>query len=857
MRILRSNSKTSIIALILMLTIATILVALPSVTAQGSTRVSTKQSYPYLGAIPNPAGVNQPVLLHLGITDQLETTKDGYENLTVSVIDPDGEESTIGPRRTDSTGGTGATFTPTKVGTYILQARFPAQWYNFTGFNMFFGFIDKATYYKEGVSEPLELVVQEEAIIYYPGHSLPEEYWSRPVDAQLREWSTIAGNWLISGWDQPFNKLAPYNDGPETAHILWRKKLTTGGLVGGELGNQAYECGDAYEGFYDGSVIIGGVLYYNRYKAGYPTQEVVAVDLHTGEELWIKVLGNNERIAFGQNFYWDSYNYHGTFDYIWTTVGTTWNAYDAYTGVYVYSIENVPSGTMIYGPKGEIYIYTVDLTNGWMTLWNSSSSRLVIDEGSWLFMMGMQGSGTYDAQLGIEWNKTIPTGLAGSVLVTLEDRIIGGTTDSFAGVAGGPTMQLWGLNLKTGHEGELLFNTTWSRPSGNLTMVYKGASLQEGIFIISEKETTYHHAFDIDTGKLVWSTSESQYYLDSLDYWTSASMHTVLAYGKFISVGSGGIVYAYDAETGDLEWTYEAEDSYQEILWSNNWNLLIAFITDGKIYLTHTEHSPIDPKPRGAPFICLNTEDGSVVWRIDGAFRGAYWGGRAIIGDSIIATYNTYDQQIYAIGKGASATTVTAPDIAQSLDMPILIQGTVMDVSPGTKDTALQLRFPNGVPAISDEDISEWMKYVYMQFKKPEEATGVEVVFNWVDSDGTWHDLDRTKTDVSGQFSYVWTPPAEGKYTIVATFMGSEGYYASSARTAIVVGPATEKAPSAEEIADTTVGRLPAYPTSSEIAQETVTQLPAYLTIDLVILIVAAVGVVIGLIAYMALRKQK
>jgi hypothetical protein len=42
---------------------------------------------------------------------------------------------------------------------------------------------------------------------------------------------------------------------------------------------------------------------------------------------------------------------------------------------------------------------------------------------------------------------------------------------------------------------------------------------------------------------------------------------------------------------------------------------------------------------------------------------------------------------------------------------------------------------------------------------------------------------------------------------------------------------------------------MPAYPTVPEI--------PAYLTIDLIILIIAAVGVVIGLIVYMALRKQQ
>jgi len=873
MMISRSNSKISTIALILMLTISSVLAALPTVNA---TSVSTKQSYPYLGVIPNPVGVGQTVLLHVGITDQLQATEDGYENLTISIIDPDEAEITIGPLRTDATGGTGEVFTPDKVGTYTLQAHFPAQWYNYSGWT-FAGFRDMATYFKAGTSEHLELVVQEEVIEYYPGNSLPEEYWTRPIDSQLREWSPIAGNWLTSGWDLPFNKLAPYNDGPESAHILWAKTLSTGGLVGGELGEHSYEIGDAYEGFFSESVIIAGVLYYNKYKAGFPTQEVVAVDLHTGKELWTKVLGDNERLSFGQTFYWDSYNYHGTFDYLWTTVGTTWNAYDALTGNWVYSITNVPSGTNIYGPKGEIYRYTVNLAKGWVTLWNSSSSRVVVDKGTWLG--GMMGSGykAYDGALGIEWNKTLPAGLHGSVLVTLKDRIIGATVDSWAGgTTGDPTLQLWGINLKAGHEGELLFNTTWARPTGNLTMIYKGASLEEGIFIISGKETTSHHAFSIDNGKLVWSTTKSQYYLDSLDYWTSASMHTALAYGKFISVGTGGIVYAYNAETGDLEWTYNADDDYQEILWSNNWPLLIAFITDGKIYLTHTEHSPIDPRPRGAPFICLDMEDGSEIWRIGGAFRGSYWGGRAIIGDSIIATYDTYDQQIYAIGKGPSATTVTASDTTQPLGTPILIKGTVMDVSPSTEDEALRMRFPNGVPAVADESMNEWMLYVYKQFQRPEDAKGVEVVFNWIDEDGVWHDLDRTTTDMSGTYSYMWAPEAEGKYTIVATFMGSEGYYASYAETAVGVGPAAEEypdVPSAEEIAEETISQLPAYPdvpTAEEIAADAaqrtinmlpaypeIPEIPAYLTIDLAIIAAVAIAVIIGIVSYLALKKQK
>jgi hypothetical protein len=120
--------------------------------------------------------------------------------------------------------------------------------------------------------------------------------------------------------------------------------------------------GDAYELKFMGSVILNGVLYYNRFEdqgSSNTQQDVVAVDLKTGEELWVKNW-NNERLQFGQTFYWDSYNYHGVFGYLWTDSGAggfgmggtgTWKAYDPLTGRWEYTMENVPGGYNLYGPK--------------------------------------------------------------------------------------------------------------------------------------------------------------------------------------------------------------------------------------------------------------------------------------------------------------------------------------------------------------------------------------------------------------------------------------------------------------------------------------------------------------------------
>ena len=51
MKKVKLKSKTSTISLIIILTISAILVALPTVSAQ-----ATIQSYPYIGAVPNPVG---------------------------------------------------------------------------------------------------------------------------------------------------------------------------------------------------------------------------------------------------------------------------------------------------------------------------------------------------------------------------------------------------------------------------------------------------------------------------------------------------------------------------------------------------------------------------------------------------------------------------------------------------------------------------------------------------------------------------------------------------------------------------------------------------------------------------------
>jgi hypothetical protein len=220
------------------------------------------------------------------------------------------------------------------------------------------------------------------------------------------------------------------------------------------------------------------------------------------------------------------------------------------------------------------------------------------------------------------------------------------------------------------------------------------------------------------------------------------------------------------------------------------------FISDGKIYLGHLEHSPIDPKPRGAPLVCLDIATGTEVWRANGLSRLTYWGGGpALIADSVIATMDTYDQRLYALGKGPSATTVTAPNAGVQLGSSVLISGRVTDISPGTNDYSLKARFPNGVPAVADAIMSDWMLYVYKQFPRPANVTGVEVTIDVIDSNGNYRSIGTTTSDSSGYFSLEWLPDISGKYMVIATFPGSKSYYASFDETAFVVDEAPSTTP--------------------------------------------------------------
>jgi hypothetical protein len=785
----KKKMKTNkIFAILIVLAFVISIVPITQVKAQSA---ATMKTYAVVDAIPNPVGVGQEVLVKYGILTQLGTVDLGWKGLTVTVVYPDNTTHTLGPFGTDSTGSSFTTFIPNQVGTYKFTTNFPEQtnpatFMNFEGGNMIFA----GTVMKASTSAPVELVVQQEALPDYPGHGLPTEYWSRPIDPQLREWYSVSGNWVT----RPDNSLALYNDdAPETAHVLWANQLTTGGLTGGLWGDgqipASSEGGDAYEGKFPNSIAMNGILYYQQTDIGMPPS-IIAVNLHTGEQ-W--VFKNNTALSFGQILYFNSFNYDGVFTYVWSVSGSTYTAYDPFTGLQMIKFNNVPSGTRYFGPSGEILILQTDFANKWMALWNSTKVGLQNSApnspsvGSW----GSQVQGfTFDAstKASYSWNVSIPAGLTPSnsffapIIKILPDRMM---TVQFNLTQ----VRTYALSLAPGSQGQLLFDKTWAAPAewlaGSNTIQYGTCTnyVKNGVFTIWDKELTTHYGFSTETGSYLWQTQPEQW--QDAYGWGNAEHTWYAADGKLFSTGIGGILYAYDLSTGKTAWTYTMSDLYNEPVTGDNWWGWIDLIADGKIYFGTLEHSAEQPMPRGAPYICVNATTGEEIWRVNGMYRETRWGGNGIIADSIIATMDTYDQRVYAIGKGPTALTVAASPKVTVEGSSVLIEGMVTDTSPGT--ATLTTRFPNGVPAVSDASQSQWMLYVYKQFERPSNATGVTVSIDVVDANGNYRNIGTTKSDSNGVYSFNWTPDITGKYSVFVTFAGSKAYYASSAESAFVV----------------------------------------------------------------------
>jgi len=323
-------------------------------------------------------------------------------------------------------------------------------------------------------------------------------------------------------------------------------------------------------------------------------------------------------------------------------------------------------------------------------------------------------------------------------------------------------------------------------------------SMQEGgVRVIANMVNYAMDAFDVRTGSKLWSTTlETPYGDGKLNIYDTFGLVGRNADGKLIIFGLGGDIWAYEARSGEELWytntTTLIGDPGIETPY-DIWPLWVftsqAFTKEVAYLAIGHEYNP--PLFHGAQMLAINITDGTLVWSELGTYI------RSIaIAYNIMLSLNAYDNQIYAFGKGPTAVTVSAPQtVGITTETPVTITGTVMDVSPGTKQNLVALNFPNGLPCVSDESQSKWMEYVYQQQPMPTDVTGVDVVLSVEDSNGNVYEIGQTTTDSSGTYGFTWTPIISGDYKVIATYAGSESYWGSCAETYFYANEAPQPTP--------------------------------------------------------------
>ena len=794
----KHKKATLIFAILLMLTIAVPLFALMP-NANAHYPAWTYPTYAYITASPSTVGVSQTATIVFWV-DKIPPTAAGTAgdrwSFYLDIKAPDNTSTTQGPFISDPVGGSYYLFTPDMVGTYTFTSRFGPQ--VITGSN------GTGIYsYNIGINDTYAastatttITVQQDAISAVPNYPLPTEYWTRPIEGQNTEWYTIASNWLAS--PQIWGKVQLGGSAPNSSHIMWTQPYAYGGVVGG-AGSQTgiqdvtYYDGTAYEGVFGAPLIMQGKLYYPltlsdaAKGSGY-----VCVDLMTGKQVWWQNW-TSVTPTFGQLYDYESINQHGVIrnGYLWASQGTTLIAYDPLTGNWLFNETNVPTGTAAYGPNGEILRYVLGSNGKWLALWNNTAAHGLTastdptDYTTTNYNQWRPVGKVVDTSAAYSWNISVPLMTGGTIQGVIYNDVLIGSNGTLPTPGSSWTpYTVWAISLKPETRGNLLWMKNYDAPTGNITLSFAPVFMSlyidptTRVFTMYDKEQIQWAGYSVDTGTKLWQTPSEvdfNYYAD-----VGLTRYAVTD-GKLFSSGYSGVLYCYDLNTGQQLWNYTAPAGLDAGY--PGFPLGIGAISDGKVYLYTTEHSANSPHLKGVQFRCVNETTGAEIWTTDGYGTS---GGMAIA-DGYLVYLNLYDMQIYTVGKGPSQTTVAASPKVSSQGSSVIIEGTVTDIAAGTQQTEQAGRFPNGVPAVSDASMSDWMGYVYMQKPRPTNTTGVPVTLYAIDTNNNYRQIGQTTSDANGCFSYNYTPDIAGKYTVIATFDGSESYWPSHAETAFTV----------------------------------------------------------------------
>ncbi len=787
------------------ITMAIVLLLAASIFAVTTPTVAAKDvnTFLYLSVAPEPVGVAQTVYiifwLHIPPPTAEGAFGDRWEGLTVTIMKPDGTNETKGPFTSDAVGSSVVTYVPTAPGTYQLQAHYPGQ--TLAGNNLRPGSTQGREYLNDNflpsTSNVVNMTVQQDPVGASPDTPLPTGYWTRPVYGENIGWAAIASNWLMNGYDyngrffdvgSAFN---PYTEAPNSPHVIWKRPIDDGGIVGGagaiDQSTMAvgYYTGMSYEAKFTPPLVINGRLYYNMYPSGARPGYVV-VDIYTGEELWRKT---DQVLTLGQIYDYESFNQHGAQSYLWGLVGTTWNMSDAFTGDVLVQVANATGGGMaVLSPNGDLLLYYLSGAANTLVLWNSSKCIPPAGAaGSEAFQWRPERFPLVDWRRGIEWNVTVPDvdgvqSLRTATKTYDENILIAASLVPATNTTLAYVVEV-AYDAKTGAQLWVENRAARQQTPLPIWLLLDYGNVEDGIYTYRVRDQLMTYAYDARTGQQLWVTEPTE------DAWSMFPAAGWSAYGMHYVASYDGKIHAYNLETGALEWTYFGGSSGLDTPYGVRPFYSGILVADGKIFAANSEHSPSQPLFKGQMLHAVDAMTGEPVWNISGWFTGH----QNIVVDGYLIGHNGYDNQIYCFGKSPSKIAFTGSNSVQE-GAGAMITGAISDQSQAAREKVERGEF-SYVPAVSDESMSAWMEYLYMQQPMPTSITGVPIRLSYLNDDGSMTDIATVTTDAAGSFGYFWAPPGAGTYRIIATFDGTSAYSPTMAQAFLGMGEGAAGSP--------------------------------------------------------------
>jgi outer membrane protein assembly factor BamB len=664
MKILKFKSAIAL-TFIMALTIGTVMA--PAANAQIPTRDTTA----YLSVAPERLGIDQNLTVLLWVypspaTRNFDWHQKGFKDITITFTRPDGTTDTFMPQEeggllppgtTEMIGSIWFFYSPDQIGTWTSQFSMPEQTIGEGSEAVIFAACTSEVVSFEVVSEHVHAgLLDGWPYAPLPG---PNEYWDFPIYSDNREWSQLSGGWLQGGYDYREGSFNPYTTAPSTGHILWKRQVCGGGLVGGDWGSFSY---DHERVRIRPPVIMMGRIYYNT-----PGKSTFScVDLSTGELLW-EMPGS---ITLAQHTRAQTRDpVRGTPEteapapqpWLWGISSSSWRQYDGFTGNLEKTLTNLPSpGISAYKfREGDPIVYCIR-QRGWNT---TIPYRLAVNELiKWDYSKVTGNNWT----TGIVWNVSLkqPDGTGPGE---------GERTSSFLIYGDKAVVTTYNEDKAYMYDtdtGQQLMVKDFGYPN-----TYRPSWSEDGVIITFDSVERQLHAYDFETLNELWVTEPFPY------PWGSNVRYPTWAYGNFYVATYDGHIYCFDEDTGVMKWKFYCGNTTETVFKSFVPYLGAVsrpIVADGKVFMGTSEHTPTQPRIRFNKLFCVDAITGDHLWSISGAME-------TIVGQGYLVGANENDGCMYAFSKGKTETTVEAPLMPVAAGERITIRGTVMDVSCSTR----------------------------------------------------------------------------------------------------------------------------------------------------------------------------